>query len=128
MADLIRHLEIPFQLEFVKAQSYGQRGTKPAALTLMGFEDFDLTDKHILLVDDIYDSGRTLKAAKQNLLSKHPKTLKTLVLLRKKIPVKEREETPFDYVCFDIEDHFVVGYGLDYKEYFRGLKGIYQLH
>ncbi len=122
VADLIRHLEFPFQLEFVSAASYGMRGTKPGELNLSGFEKLDLEGKDILLVDDIYDTGKTLSTAFHVIETKQPKSLQTLVLLRKK--VDHVGNILPDRVCFDIGDHFVIGYGLDYKEHFRGLKEI----
>jgi len=122
LADLIRHLEFPFQLEFVTCSSYGMLGTKPGELTLSGFDSLDIQGKHVLLIDDIYDTGRTLSTACHALEEKSPVSLKTLVLLRKKI--QHTGDVMPDLVCFDIEDHFVVGYGLDHKEHLRGLKDI----
>jgi len=125
IADLIRHLEISFRLEFVQAASYGMGGTHQKELELIGFDRLDLSDKEVLLIDDIYDSGKTLSAAFHILETKHPKSLETLVLLKKK--VSHKGDILPTYVCFDIENHFVVGYGLDYKEKFRGLEAIYTI-
>ncbi|MDN3505790.1 MAG: hypoxanthine phosphoribosyltransferase [Simkaniaceae bacterium] len=123
VADLIRHLTFPFQLEFVTCASYGMRGTKPGELTLSGFDNLDIKDKHVLLIDDIYDTGQTLSRAYHTLAAQSPTSVRSSVLLRKKITPKG-DITP-DFVCFDIEDHFVVGYGLDHKEHLRGLKAIH---
>ncbi len=123
LSDLIRHLEFPFQIEFVTASSYGLRGTKPGELKLSGFDALDLKGKEVLLVDDIYDTGRTLSSVFHALEKKDPKCLSSIVLLRKE--VDQLGDIIPDWVCFDIEDHFVLGYGLDYKELFRGLKAIY---
>jgi len=125
VADLIRQLSIPCSIEFIQGSSYGQKGTKPGALTLFGIEELKLAGKDVLLVDDIYDSGKTLTEIVRRLKEKHPATLKSLVLLNKKVP----RETPYlpDYILFDIEDRFVVGYGLDYKEHYRNLPGVYAL-
>ena len=125
VSDLMRELTIPFQLEFVRGSSYGMKGTTPGALTLYGLDELDIANRHFLLVDDIYDTGVTLSQIYHTLVKKAPASLAILTLLRKKVPPKG-DISP-DYVCFDIEDHFVVGYGLDYKEHFRGEKAIYQL-
>ncbi len=125
VADLIRHLQIPCSLEFIQSSSYGQGGTKRSELFFFGLENIDVKDKHVLLVDDIFDSGATLSEAVKRLTLHQPKSLKSLVLLSKNVPHKT-DYRP-DYVLFDIEDRFVVGYGLDYKEHYRGLPGIYTL-
>jgi hypoxanthine phosphoribosyltransferase len=122
-ADLIEHLTIPFQIEFIKASSYGQNGTERGALTIQGIENLDLTSKNILIVDDIFDTGHTMSGIIARLQEKNPKSVKSLVLLLKKVP-RQITYLP-DYVLFEIENRFVIGYGLDYKEYYRGLPGIY---
>ncbi len=123
VADLIRALKTPLTIESIKASSYGQLGTLRGGLTFAGLGDVDLSLKNILLIDDIYDSGETLTQIMAHLKEKKPKTLKTLVLLSKK--VKRKSSYVPDYVLFEIENLFVVGYGLDYKEHYRGLPGIY---
>jgi hypoxanthine phosphoribosyltransferase len=123
LADLMRELSFPFELEFVTCSSYGMRGTKPGELTLRGFDTLLLEGKTVLLLDDIYDSGKTLSTAATALKEQGAASVETVVLLRKKRQKSVGIEP--DFVCFDIEDHFVVGYGLDYKESGRGLKGIF---
>lgn len=122
-ADLIRALKTPLSIETIKAKSYGHRGSKRGELTLEGLEELDLADKNVLLVDDIFDTGHTIDAILSALKKKHPKTLKTLVLLSKNI-LRDTSYLP-DYILFHIENLFVIGYGLDYKEHYRGLPGIY---
>lgn len=124
-ADLIRQFSFPCSLEFIQASSYGNKGTERGALTLTGFEKLDFFSKEVLLVDDIFDSGNTLTVIVAAIAAKKPKSLKTLVLLSKNI----KRATSFvpDYVLFGIENRFVVGYGLDYKERYRGLPGVYIL-
>lgn len=124
-ADLMRQLETPIQLEYLKASSYGQNGTQKGDLTLVGLDDLDLKGKHVLLVDDIFDSGTTLTTIKDKLQTKNPESLKTLVVFQKNIPRKVKYQP--DYALFEIGNEFIVGYGLDYKEHFRGLRGIYVL-
>lgn len=126
VADLIRHIRLPLSLEFVQAASYGQRGKARGELNIFGLETLDIASKDVLVVDDIYDSGNTLCGILERLKEKNPASLKSLVLLSKKIE-RETSYVP-DYVLFEIENLFVVGYGLDYKEYYRGLSGIYVLH
>src|SRR5579862_8932717 len=118
-ADLIRELKTPCSIEYVSASSYGQRGEKRGELKIFGLEELDLKSKHVLLVDDIFDSGETVSQIMAKMKKKNPKTLKSLVLLVKNV---ERDVTYIpDYVLFKIENLFVIGYGLDYKEYYRGL-------
>jgi len=122
-ADLIRQLEMPFQIEFVKASSYGQRGSKRGDLSISGIENLELTGRNVLVVDDIFDTGHTMTGVLSLLQEKNPKSLKSLVLLLKDVP-RQMTYLP-DYSLFIIENRFVVGYGLDYKEFLRGLPGVY---
>jgi len=125
VADLIRLIHLPCSIEVIQSSSYGERGVVRGGLTLSGIEKLTLQEKHVLLVDDIFDSGITLSTIAALLEEKSPKSLKSLVLLSKNVPHKTTYRP--DYVLFEIEDRFVVGYGLDYKEYYRGLPGIYAL-
>ncbi|QZA59038.1 Hypoxanthine phosphoribosyltransferase [Candidatus Rhabdochlamydia porcellionis] len=114
-ADLIRDISLPCVAESIQVSSY--HGKTRGNLQVKGIESLDLFSKSVLLVDDIFDSGNTIA-------KKKPKSLKSLVLLSKNI--SDLEYRP-DYLLFSIENQFVVDYGLDYKEYYRGLKGIYLL-
>jgi hypoxanthine phosphoribosyltransferase len=125
VADLIRHLSSPCSLEFVRGSSYGARGVERGDLIVTGLEEMHIAGKHVLVVDDIFDSGTTLTAIMNQLKKLQPKTLKSLVLLSKQVERKVNY-TP-DYVLFEVENRFVVGYGLDYKEHYRGLPGIYTM-
>ncbi|KAG6559472.1 Hypoxanthine phosphoribosyltransferase [Candidatus Rhabdochlamydia oedothoracis] len=120
VADLIRAISLPCVVESIQASSY--HGKTRGNLQIKGLEALDLLAKNVLLVDDIFDSGNTLFQVYQALAEKKPKSLKSLVLLSKN--VSDLEYRP-DYLLFSVENRFVVGYGLDYKEYYRGLKGIY---
>ena len=122
-ADLMREITVPCMLEYVKASSYGQNGEVSGELKLKGLSDLSLKGKHVILIDDIYDTGKTMTAIKEKLLLQEPASIKTLVLLLKNRP-RTITSVP-DYVLFPIEDEFVVGYGLDYKERYRGLPGVY---
>lgn len=123
ISDLLRALSTPTQLEFVRARSYGPRGAQRGELTLEGLDALDITSKDVLLVDDIFDSGETLRGILARLQEKKPSSLKSLVLLSKKVP-RAHAILP-DFVLFEVENLFVVGYGLDYKEHYRGLPGIF---
>jgi hypoxanthine phosphoribosyltransferase len=122
-ADLIRHIHVPFKLEYVKASSYGYNGTTAGEMTIEGFDRLDIEGRDVLLVDDIFETGNTIQNVKAQLLKKNPSSIKTLLLLVKDVP-RNTSYRP-DYVLFDIPDRFVIGYGLDYKELYRGLPGIY---
>lgn len=124
-SDFIRELKTLFTLESISCSSYGQKGTRRGKLTVQGLEKLDLKSKNVLIIDDIFDSGNTLSTVKREILKKHPKTVKSLVLLLKKTPRRLKDAILPDYYVFEIEDKFVIGYGLDYKEYLRNLKGIY---
>jgi hypoxanthine phosphoribosyltransferase len=123
--DLMKSLKIPVTINTIQCSSYGNNGTVSGKLTITGVESLDLQGKHVLIVDDICDTGQTLIKLKEKLQSLGPKSLKTAVLLVKKND-RSLGYAP-DYSLFRIEDRFVVGYGLDYKEYYRGLPGIYVL-
>jgi len=122
-ADLMRAINTPATLDYIKASSYGNNGTKRGELKLLGLENLNLKGKNVLVVDDIFDSGNTMTAIVKQLKKQQPKSLKTLVAFVKNIPRKTTYRP--DYKMFDIEDRFIVGYGLDYKEQYRGLPGIY---
>lgn len=122
-ADLIRALTIPCFLEYIHASSYGEGGIKKGALTIHGIEHLKLVGKNVLIIDDIFDTGHTLSLVASELKKLKPKSLESLVLLSK----KKKRTFSFvpDYTLFEIADEFVVGYGLDYKEKYRNLPGIY---
>ncbi len=125
-ADLMRSLHIPCRLEFVQACSYGALGCKRGDLTISGHEKIDCVGKHLLIIDDIFDSGQTLFQIVAAFQAKGPKSLQSLVLLHKNCK-RDVVYRP-DWVLFEIEDYFVVGYGLDYKELYRGLPSIYKVN
>lgn len=122
-SDLMRALKTPTNIEFIKASSYGMNGTKQGQLKLTGIEHLDLKGKNVLLVDDIFDSGKTMTAIVEQLKDKQPKSIKSVVAFIKNVK-REIAYRP-DYVLFEVENKFIVGYGLDYKERYRGLPGIY---
>lgn len=123
VADLIRSIEVPCDVEVVQCASYGERGTDRGSLQIFGLDCLNLEDRDVLIVDDIFDSGFTLSTLIDALQKKKVRSLKSLVLLCKNI--QRNSSLRPDYVLFDIENHFVVGFGLDYKERYRGLPGIF---
>jgi len=125
VADLMRQLHLPTSLETIQCSSYGEGGLHKGELTISGIEEIQVEGKHILIVDDIFDTGETLRGVAEEIQKKNPASLKSLVLLSKNVP--HHSDYRPDIVLFDIEDRFVVGYGLDYKEYYRGLPDIYAI-
>ena len=121
-ADLMRLLTFPVTIEYVSASSYGHRGKEKGELTVKGLTEISLAGKNVLIVDDIFDTGHTLHYVVSEVEKKHPRTLKTVVLLLKEHP-RALAYTP-DYFLFTIGDCFVVGYGMDFKEHHRQLPAI----
>ncbi len=118
-ADICRHLDMPVQIECLKVSSYHGGTESSGTVEFLDSRLPDFTGKHVLLVDDILDTGRTLAAVCKKLQSQGVSSLKTCVLLSKK---KERAESvDAHYIGFEIRDEFVVGYGLDYQGLYRNL-------
>lgn len=117
-ADLIRQLTFPLRFDTVSAASYS--GVESSTnITLNTQLKFDIENNDILIIDDILDTGNTLKSVTAALYKQNPKSIKTCVLLDKDRPRREMDGA--DFVGFKIPDVFVVGYGLDYNEYYRNL-------
>ena len=123
--DLMRELRIPACLQTISCSSYGQNGTISGNLTIIGLEKLDVKNKNILVVDDVCDTGKTLSNVMNELKKLEPKSLKSMVVVSKSN--RGPEDYQPDYVLFDLGKRFIVGYGLDYKEYYRGLPDIYIL-
>ena len=118
--DLTKHIESNnLLLEFMQVSSYGNSKESSEEIKIKKDIDLDITGKNIIIVEDIIDSGLTMKKLKEYLLSKKPKTLKICTLLDKKERRKVQIEA--DDVGFEIPTKFVLGYGLDYEEYYRNL-------
>lgn len=118
LADLIRHLSLPLRLDFIGVSSY-REGTRSRELVFTKELRLDVRGRDVLLVDDILDTGRTLKRVLAKLRALKPRRLKIGVLLDKK--ARRVENVRADYVGFSIPDLFVVGYGLDFAERYRNL-------
>jgi hypoxanthine phosphoribosyltransferase len=123
LADLSRRLSIPHRIEFIAVTSYGaDESTDPGAVRMIMDVRHDIGDQHVLIVEDIVDTGHTLAYLMKLLLARSPKTLKACTLLRK--PDRSEVEVEVHYVGFDIPDVWVVGYGLDFAERHRTLPDI----
>jgi hypoxanthine phosphoribosyltransferase len=124
-ADLVRRLPFPLELGFVAAASYGA-GSVPGPLVLQYFPRVDeVAGRDVLLVDDILDSGRTLERLRSELLQRGAASVRTCVLLDK--PARRAVSLEADFRCFQVEDIFVVGYGLDYGGRYRNLPYVAEL-
>ncbi len=119
MSDLARALSRPAELDFMAVSSYGSSTSSSGIVRILKDLDRDISDKHVLVVEDIIDSGLTLSWLLKNLRSRRPLSLEVCALLRKPDAVKV--QVPVKYVGFDIPTEFVVGYGLDYAERYRDL-------
>ena len=124
-ADLMRQITTPFTIDFIAAASYGQGTRSSGKVALCGLDRLDLGGRHVLVVEDILDTGRTSAAVLDRLRLRAPASLALCTLLLK--PAAAALELPVGYAGFDIPDDFVVGYGMDYAERYRNLRGIHRL-
>jgi hypoxanthine phosphoribosyltransferase len=119
MADLIRCLDIEYQVDFMSITGYGNMTEHSGAVRLLKDLSVNITGRPVLIVEDIIDSGQTIDYIRRMLLARRPESLKIMTLLSK---TKRRvTDVPIEYIGFDIDNVFVVGYGLDLAERYRGL-------
>lgn len=119
MSDLARAIKLPVDVDFMAVASYGTATKTSGVVRIVKDLDADLAGRHVLVVEDIVDSGLTLSYLNRYLLSRSPASLEVCTLLLKK--EQQRTRTDLAYVGFEIEPHFVVGYGLDVAEAYRNL-------
>ncbi|HEV3318551.1 MAG TPA: hypoxanthine phosphoribosyltransferase [Solirubrobacteraceae bacterium] len=119
LSDLMRFIEIPVEVDFMAVASYGSATDSSGVVRILKDLDAAIEDRDVLIVEDIVDSGLTLQYLLRNLGSRNPRTLEVCALLTK--PARRKVELRAKYVGFEIEDEFVVGYGLDYAERHRNL-------
>jgi hypoxanthine phosphoribosyltransferase len=119
MADLARAIHTPVQMDWMAVSSYGSGTQSSGVVRILKDLDADITGRHVLVVEDIIDSGLTLSWLVGNLESRGPASVRVCVLLRK--PMATRIKVDVAYTGFDIDDAFVVGYGLDYAQRYRNL-------
>jgi hypoxanthine phosphoribosyltransferase len=122
LSDLVRHMSGKVSLDFMAVSSYAKGTTTSGEVRMMKDLDFGLDGRHVIIVEDIVDSGLTLNYLHEILRARNPKSLRTACLLSK--PSRRQVEVPVEYIGFSIDDHFVVGYGLDYAEQYRNLAHI----
>jgi len=125
LADLVRALSIPVQVDFVRLSSYGHRTETSGDIKMTKGLECDPRDKDVLIVEDIVDTGLSLKFLIEELLARGPKSVKVCALLDKR--QRRKVEVPLHYVGFVVDKGFVVGYGIDYNERYRELPDIYVL-
>jgi hypoxanthine phosphoribosyltransferase len=119
LADLSRAIKRPHQLDFMGVSSYGRGTESSGAVRIVLDLKEDISGRHVLIVEDIIDSGNTLDYMRRNLLARSPASLRICSLLDK--PSRREIDVPVDYIGFSIPDEFVVGYGLDFAEIYRNL-------
>ncbi|RQP11717.1 MAG: hypoxanthine phosphoribosyltransferase [Microbacteriaceae bacterium] len=122
MADVSRELRRHIEMDWMAVSSYGAGTQSSGVVRILKDLDTDLTDRHVLIVEDIIDSGLTLSWLRENLESRGAASVEICALLRK--PEAAKVDVDVRYVGFEIPNHFVVGYGLDYAEKYRNLRGI----
>ena len=126
VVDLARKLPMPVGMHFMSVSSYGNSTESSGNINIKMDLEEDITGKNVLIVEDIIDTGRTLKKLKELLISRNPKKLKLLTLLDK--PDRRVVDIRADFTGFTIPDAFVVGYGLDYAQRYRNLPYVGVLH
>ncbi|MCB8938082.1 MAG: hypoxanthine phosphoribosyltransferase [Ardenticatenaceae bacterium] len=119
LSDLSRALKRPHHLDFMGISSYGSGTKTSGAVQIIMDLKQPITGRNVLIIEDIIDSGHTLRYLRQNLLARQPASLKICTLLNK--PSRREVDVPVDFIGFDIPDEFVVGYGLDFDELYRNL-------
>lgn len=120
LADLMRELEIPCEIDFMAVSSYGSATDSSGVVRILKDLDASIAGRDVLLVEDIVDSGLTLHYLLKNLRARDPRTLEVCALLTK--PERRRVDLPIRYVGFEIPNRFAIGYGLDHAQRYRNLR------
>ena len=118
-ADLVRHIDLDLAVDFLGVRSYGDSNASSGVVEITNDLSHSIEDKHVILIEDIVDTGLTVAYLHQNLITRRPASLKLASLLHK--PSRTRQSVQIDYLGFTVEDVFVVGYGLDFGQRFRNL-------
>jgi len=121
-ADLVRHINLPLTMEFMGLSSYGDSTSTSGVVRVTLDLSKPVVDKHVLIIEDIVDTGLTMKYLLANMQTRRPTTLKVCTLLHK--PARAEIKVPLNYVGFTIDDQFVIGYGLDYQQKYRNMSCI----
>jgi len=122
LADLVRNLSIPVEIDFIQVSSYGASRVSSGVIKIKKDIDLPIVDKHVLIVEDVVDFGYTLDYLLKFLKHKKPKSVKICALLDK--PSRRKVKVPLSYHGFKVPDEFIVGYGLDFSEKYRNLPEI----
>jgi len=126
MADLMRHLRVPCEIDFMAISSYGASTDSSGVVRILKDLDINIEGRHVLVIEDIIDSGLTLSYLSRNLESREPASLEVCALLTK--PERREIDVEVRYVGFEIPNKFVIGYGLDFAERYRNLPYVGVLH
>ena len=119
LADLSRQITVPHEIDFMAITSYGNATESSGIVRILKDLDSNIANRHVVIVEDIVDTGRTLEYVIRNLQTRQPASLRVCSLLSK--PSRREIDTPIEYMGFEIPDVFVVGYGLDFDEIYRNL-------
>lgn len=119
LADLIRATDIPVEIDFMEVSSYGNGTRSSGVVRILEDLSLSITDRHVLIVEDIVDTGLTLRYIIENLETRHPKSIKICTLLDRR--GRRKVDLNLDYVGFVVPDKFVIGYGLDLAQRYRNL-------
>jgi hypoxanthine phosphoribosyltransferase len=119
IADLLRHLTVPCEIDFMAVSSYGSSTDSSGVVRILKDLDSPIEGRDVLIVEDIIDSGLTLQYLLRNLRARNPRSLEVCALLTK--PERRRVDLPTRYVGFEIPNRFAIGYGLDYGQHYRNL-------
>ena len=119
ISDLARAIDLPLSIDFIGLSSYGEATESSGVVKITSDLSKPIEDKHVVIVEDIVDTGLTMRYLLDNLATRHPASVKLCTLLHK--PARARTRIPIDYLGFEIEDRFVVGYGLDAAEKYRNV-------
>jgi hypoxanthine phosphoribosyltransferase len=125
MADLVREISIPIEIDFMLVSSYGNNTTTSGVVKILTDLDTDITGRNVIIVEDLVDTGLTLKHLKDLLLTRNPESIAICTIFDK--PERRRADIKADYVGMEIPDEFIVGYGLDYAGNYRHLPDVFIL-
>jgi hypoxanthine phosphoribosyltransferase len=125
LSDLMRHLQLPCEIDFMEVSSYGADTSSSGVVRILKDLEEDITGRHVLIVEDIIDTGLTLSYLRRSLLARKPASLEICALLCK--PSRRQVDLDVKYVGFEVPDEFVVGYGIDFAGAYRNLPDIHSL-
>jgi hypoxanthine phosphoribosyltransferase len=119
MSDLVRKINLPLRMDFMVVSSYGNATESTGVVKILKDVEANIEGKHVLIVEDLIDTGLTLKYLKEMLYTRKPASIRICTLLEK--PARRQEAVDVDFVGFEVPDEFIIGYGIDYAERYRNL-------